>query len=1075
MLSSVTSITSSLCHLFSPPGEIVVVRRSTDEWRYAQVISTSETGVQLRVGPGLTKDVATRVLSTHLGRLPPLSSLSHTSSLSPPRSLTQNLPGSSMYTEGSARARNAGGFTTPPRSGIHSHAVKARDGGGSSHLVISASGSFKRDVIDSSAVASASVNNSAGGSGNHYRQLSPPRERHRPSILDPTSPTLRSQLQGTAAFESMRSLSASDRFLPSQVAGSSPAGNSRAGNPAGATAAASVAGGGSDNTLLPSLEARGSLAATASAGSNTDITVAAPIAGRGSSSTSSLPTARQNALVGRTSSPDSTLVPHHPSSSSPIDPPVSPTSTAPSSALLCTAQQGEEYSQPVTHQIDCSIDVRASGSSSNLSHANSNTDHRQGYSATSNNNSSSATSGASGGGGVSARNRRSPGVRHLSPRRLPSLVSSHEPSLPLPPPLAPRTRSTSPEPKSPTDEGLGFATPAAAAGSGDSNIQNPSSGSNPSSPVGDKGGTGAGVEMVDADGGASREVRRASARGPAGSGGSGSSHRTSVARSVRSSLSRGALGSRSFSSSSSLSVPSSGSTFGSLSFSSRSSSLSHPSAVVPASASGSAVGDACDASGSRHLTAEDGWLPSVEEQWEEGQGGAVDGAAAAYGMSVPVASRVSSSCVLPGGPMASPATPADTLGKSAAQIEACAVWQTGCPSSSSGSRTQPPVASGEGTTAGVRSKRERQQGREESKEERRERSGHVDRVRRLGKDVVVAAAADNQAAIQQSLQQSLHPASGGSVSASASTGMQQEHQLQHGGAQPRAIGGVAAPAAPAVPPSALPLHAARAEVGAEALPLHLARAATAAAINIVTAATAGGGGGGAAAVLAAATSTIAAAGTAEASAPSVDAGVSPHILQAHSAVLVDEVQPHSSRVRQEQRQHQLQQPPSQQQRQEHRHHRHHRHQLQQQQHQQQSQPPHQPPQLLPHQQHHGVRQRHSTAEVRSPAATPSPTITPPASTPTSPKTQNPNSSSPIPSDGEEERGLLPWQKEHCPICLETMGRGRALFAPECGHLCHFSCIRENIRHGNLCCPLCRYMVAIEWHSPLQRLLLGKRV
>ena len=44
----------------------------------------------------------------------------------------------------------------------------------------------------------------------------------------------------------------------------------------------------------------------------------------------------------------------------------------------------------------------------------------------------------------------------------------------------------------------------------------------------------------------------------------------------------------------------------------------------------------------------------------------------------------------------------------------------------------------------------------------------------------------------------------------------------------------------------------------------------------------------------------------------------------------------------------------------------------------------------------------------------------------------------------------------CPICLEATGLGRALFVTECGHLCHFECMKKNYRHGNLSCPLCRH-------------------
>ena len=45
----------------------------------------------------------------------------------------------------------------------------------------------------------------------------------------------------------------------------------------------------------------------------------------------------------------------------------------------------------------------------------------------------------------------------------------------------------------------------------------------------------------------------------------------------------------------------------------------------------------------------------------------------------------------------------------------------------------------------------------------------------------------------------------------------------------------------------------------------------------------------------------------------------------------------------------------------------------------------------------------------------------------------------------------------CVICLGGMevGKGKAIFTGECSHSFHFNCIGENVKHGNLICPICR--------------------
>uniref|UniRef100_A0A3Q7FHT9 RING-type domain-containing protein n=1 Tax=Solanum lycopersicum TaxID=4081 RepID=A0A3Q7FHT9_SOLLC len=47
--------------------------------------------------------------------------------------------------------------------------------------------------------------------------------------------------------------------------------------------------------------------------------------------------------------------------------------------------------------------------------------------------------------------------------------------------------------------------------------------------------------------------------------------------------------------------------------------------------------------------------------------------------------------------------------------------------------------------------------------------------------------------------------------------------------------------------------------------------------------------------------------------------------------------------------------------------------------------------------------------------------------------------------------------ETCVICLGSIKaeKGKAIFTAECMHSFHFSCIGENVKHGNLICPICR--------------------
>eukprot|EP00727_Mastigamoeba_balamuthi_P012521 m51a1_g7892 putative c3hc4-type ring finger-containing protein (508) ;mRNA; r:90357-92743 len=46
-------------------------------------------------------------------------------------------------------------------------------------------------------------------------------------------------------------------------------------------------------------------------------------------------------------------------------------------------------------------------------------------------------------------------------------------------------------------------------------------------------------------------------------------------------------------------------------------------------------------------------------------------------------------------------------------------------------------------------------------------------------------------------------------------------------------------------------------------------------------------------------------------------------------------------------------------------------------------------------------------------------------------------------------------REDCPICLQPMAKGAALFQTACGHIFHFDCIRDSIDHRIRDCPMCK--------------------
>ncbi|XP_015064683.1 E3 ubiquitin-protein ligase WAV3-like [Solanum pennellii] len=69
---------------------------------------------------------------------------------------------------------------------------------------------------------------------------------------------------------------------------------------------------------------------------------------------------------------------------------------------------------------------------------------------------------------------------------------------------------------------------------------------------------------------------------------------------------------------------------------------------------------------------------------------------------------------------------------------------------------------------------------------------------------------------------------------------------------------------------------------------------------------------------------------------------------------------------------------------------------------------------------------------------------------------------PLPSPSPFSLSRLPnptarSSKVTCVICLGSMkvGKGKAIFTGECSHSFHFSCIGENVKNGNLLCPICR--------------------
>lgn len=54
--------------------------------------------------------------------------------------------------------------------------------------------------------------------------------------------------------------------------------------------------------------------------------------------------------------------------------------------------------------------------------------------------------------------------------------------------------------------------------------------------------------------------------------------------------------------------------------------------------------------------------------------------------------------------------------------------------------------------------------------------------------------------------------------------------------------------------------------------------------------------------------------------------------------------------------------------------------------------------------------------------------------------------------------LISGLQKSCVICLGYMpdGQGKAIFTAECSHSFHFTCIANNVKHGNLLCPICRF-------------------
>eukprot|EP00727_Mastigamoeba_balamuthi_P000562 m51a1_g10502 hypothetical protein (1834) ;mRNA; f:128477-144920 len=51
------------------------------------------------------------------------------------------------------------------------------------------------------------------------------------------------------------------------------------------------------------------------------------------------------------------------------------------------------------------------------------------------------------------------------------------------------------------------------------------------------------------------------------------------------------------------------------------------------------------------------------------------------------------------------------------------------------------------------------------------------------------------------------------------------------------------------------------------------------------------------------------------------------------------------------------------------------------------------------------------------------------------------------------------QGNDCPICLQPMAKGVALFQTACGHTFHFNCLKDSVNHQLRDCPLCRAPVS----------------
>lgn len=60
-----------------------------------------------------------------------------------------------------------------------------------------------------------------------------------------------------------------------------------------------------------------------------------------------------------------------------------------------------------------------------------------------------------------------------------------------------------------------------------------------------------------------------------------------------------------------------------------------------------------------------------------------------------------------------------------------------------------------------------------------------------------------------------------------------------------------------------------------------------------------------------------------------------------------------------------------------------------------------------------------------------------------------------PAETESSASTLWTALGDCPICVEGMVKGRAVFVSECGHAFHYACLQGYDSTGELPCPICR--------------------